>query len=720
MRLRYFRLVVVLVAVFFCLTGTGRPASSAEGGANIQAVAERARLPEWPLPAVVLYVAPDGSDAAPGTAEQPFATLERARDALRELKQEGRFAQGGATVVIRGGHYQVSQTFALTAEDSGEASAPIRYWAADGETPVFSGGIRVEGFAPVTGEAILARLPEEARGKVMQAGLAQFGIGELKPLRLGGFNSGLGFKTHPVMELFFDGKPMPLSRWPNEEFVRVADVVVKDGHTAHGREGSKTGRLLYEGDRPARWKDEHAVLLYGYWFWDWADSYERVASIDTEKREFVLEEPYCGYGYRAGAPYYAINVLSEIDMPGEWYLDRPNRILYFYPPSDLSQAAVELSVSDFPFVRTDNVSYTSFKGLVWELGGVNAVEIRGGSNCLVAGCIVRRCGGDGIVVAGGNSHTLLGCDVYSLGRGGLVVSGGDRKTLTPGNHLIENCDVHELSRIDHTYTPAVLLNGVGNRVARNRLHDIPSSAMRIEGNDHVIELNEIYRVVRESDDQGGADMFGNATYRGNVFRYNYWHHIGNQTNPQEAPACGQAGIRLDDAISGTRIYGNIFYRASAGKLGFGGVQIHGGKDNLVDNNVFVECMAAVSFSAWGEARWRQFAANAMGSPQIEPVLYLKRYPELERLAEDHDVNTIAHNLVLNCGEFIRRDSGRGVLTENIVTTADAVLTSESGLSLGALAPVLSQHGLAPIPFAEIGLYQSEVRPSVAGGRAEGQ
>ena len=216
MRLRYFRLVVVLVAVFFCLTGTGRPASSAEGGANIQAVAERARLPEWPLPAVVLYVAPDGSDAAPGTAEQPFATLERARDALRELKQEGRFAQGGATVVIRGGHYQVSQTFALTAEDSGEATAPIRYWAADGETPVFSGGIRVEGFAPVTGEAILARLPEEARGKVMQAGLAQFGIGELKPLRLGGFNSGLGFKTHPVMELFFDGKPMPLSRWPNE------------------------------------------------------------------------------------------------------------------------------------------------------------------------------------------------------------------------------------------------------------------------------------------------------------------------------------------------------------------------------------------------------------------------------------------------------------------------------------------------------------------------
>ena len=59
---------------------------------------------------------------------------------------------------------------------------------------------------------------------------------------------------------------MTLARWPNEGFVQVVDVPVKDGHTIHGLEGSKTGRLIYEGERPARWKDEPAVLLYGYWF----------------------------------------------------------------------------------------------------------------------------------------------------------------------------------------------------------------------------------------------------------------------------------------------------------------------------------------------------------------------------------------------------------------------------------------------------------------------
>jgi len=676
-------------------------------------VAGRTQLPEWPEPAVELYVAPDGSDAAAGTEEQPFATLERARDVLRQLKKESKLAQGGATVFACGGHYGMLQPFALTAEDSGTASAPIRYRAAEGEMPVFSGGIRLSGFEPVTDAAILARLPEEGRGKVVQVDLAKYGVGELKPLRLGGFNSGLGFKTHPAMELFFDGKAMPMSRWPNEGFVRVADVSVKDGHKIHGREGSKTGRIVYDGDRPVRWKDEAAVLLYGYWFFDWADSYERVASIDTEKFEIVLDEPYAGYGYRPGAPYYAVNLLCEIDMPGEWYLDRVNGVLYFYPPSDPSAAVVELSVADYPFVQLDNVSYTTLQGFVWELGGADAVVIRGGDHCLVAGCTVRRCGGNGIVVEGGSSHALMGCDVYSMGRGGVVVSGGDRKTLTRGNHLIENCDIHELSRIDHTYTPAILLSGVGNRIARNLLHDIPSSAMRVDGNDHVVELNEIHHVVQESDDQGGADMWGNATYRGNVYCYNYWHHIGNQVNPHEAPGCGQAGIRLDDAISGTRIFGNVFYRSSAGKLGFGGIQIHGGKDNVIENNVFAECMAAVSFSAWGEERWHKFVAEAMKADAIDAELYVKRYPELARLPEDHDVNRISRNLVLNCEQFLRRDSGRGVIADNVIVgEGDAGgLKTDERMDLEKLGLLMAQHGLAPIPFDEIGLYESGLRPA---------
>ena len=239
-----------VLSIAVTLSWLAIPALAAEAGAAMPPIAERVKLPAWPEPAVVLHVAPGGSDEASGTAEAPFATLERARDMLRALKKEGRLAHGGAVVVIHGGDYQVSQTFVLSAEDSGEASAPIRYEAVGGETPVFRGGIRIDQFEKVTDEAILSQWPEEVRGKVVQTRLAQYGIGDLKPLRLGGFNSGLGFETHPTVELFFNGEPMTLARWPNEGFVQVAGVAVEDGHSIHGLKAARSAGCSMKASAP--------------------------------------------------------------------------------------------------------------------------------------------------------------------------------------------------------------------------------------------------------------------------------------------------------------------------------------------------------------------------------------------------------------------------------------------------------------------------------------
>jgi hypothetical protein len=258
------------------------------------------------------------------------------------------------------------------------------------------------------------------------------------------------------------------------------------------------------------------------------------------------------------------------------------------------------------------------------------------------------------------------------------------------------------------------MSGVGNRIAHNLLHDIRSSAIRFGGNDHRVEFNEVYRVVRESDDQGGVDMWGDPTYRGNAICYNYWHHIGNWRHQGEEPACGQAGIRLDDAISGVRIQGNVFYRCGAGRLGFGGVQIHGGKDNVLSNNLFVDCRTAISFSPWGDQRWRAFTARSLEAAEIDQALYLSRYPELARLAEDHDANLICSNLVYNCGEFLRRDARRNKLVENTVTQAnpgfaDAV---RGVFSFSRNAAALSRARFQPIPFDQIGLYRDEFRKTL--------
>jgi len=234
--------------------------------------ASRTQMPKRPKPAVEFYVASDGNDTHPGTKERPFATLQRAAEEIRRLKQRDGLPAGGVVVNIRGGQYKVAETFELGSADSGTEPSPIVYRASAGEVPIFTGGVRLTGFQAVQDPAVLERLPEEARGKVMQVDLKTYGIESVKPLRLGGFAGGLGFTTHPTPELFFDKKAMQLARWPNDDYVRVVDVTLQDDHKIHGRAGSKTGRFLYEGDRPKRWKDEKEILLYGYWFFGWADS----------------------------------------------------------------------------------------------------------------------------------------------------------------------------------------------------------------------------------------------------------------------------------------------------------------------------------------------------------------------------------------------------------------------------------------------------------------
>jgi len=229
--------------------------------------AVRAGVPPQPTPAVTLHVSPRGSDAGDGTSARPFASLERAREAVRALRQAAPIPAGGVVVLIQGGEYAVTKTFTLSAGDSGSAAAPIRFVAAEPARPVFRGGTRLLGWrrlAPADGYPLV---PEESRAKVWILDLQTCGITNLLPLKLGGFASGNGFITHPAHELFFNGRAMPLARGPNEGFLHIKDVAVKDGTTGYDRKGSKVGEFFYEGDRPSKWAAEPDLLLYGYWFW---------------------------------------------------------------------------------------------------------------------------------------------------------------------------------------------------------------------------------------------------------------------------------------------------------------------------------------------------------------------------------------------------------------------------------------------------------------------
>lgn len=66
-----------------------------------------------------LYVALDGDDTSLGTIAEPFASIERARDEIREIKTTTGLPSGGIEVILRGGTYAIMDGFELSSEDSG-------------------------------------------------------------------------------------------------------------------------------------------------------------------------------------------------------------------------------------------------------------------------------------------------------------------------------------------------------------------------------------------------------------------------------------------------------------------------------------------------------------------------------------------------------------------------------------------------------------------------
>jgi hypothetical protein len=662
----------------------------------------RTVIPAIPVFAAEVYVAPAGDDAQDGSAQHPFATLARARDAVRALKARG--VAGPIGVRIRAGEYTVTETLALTAEDSGTEAAPIVYRAEELGKAVFYGGARLTGFVPVTAPAVLERLPAESRGKVVQCDLKALGITEYGELRVRGFSQP---PSPPTLELYVDGRPQTVARWPNEGFVR-AKALVEPGSKAAG----KPSVLEYDADRHARWSQAEDLWLFGYFRYLWADAAIKVAAIDTAAHTLTMAEAYqYGGGMDAGQGiiYYAFNLLEEIDQPGEWYLDRTAGILYLYPPAGFAAAAVEIGMLPTPMVTLTGVAHVRFEGLVFDLGRDNGLVISDSEHCLVAGCTVKRLAGNGIMVSGGSHNTLLGCDIHTIGRRATEVSGGDRQTLTPGGHVVENCRIHGFGRIDRTYTPAIQLEGVGLRVAHNLMYDCPSSVMRIEGNDHLIEFNEVHSAVQESDDQGAMELFRNPTYRGVIFRYNKIHHVGKTGS--EGAVHGQAGIRFDDAISGMLVYGNVFYRSANGN--FGAIQMNSGRDNIMDNNIFADCKQGVS-GGWhpGNSVWRMIQEGQKPAEFYTDEVYLSRYPEIGKMLEAPGINHVWRNVFYRCGRVVTGNQANLDLFENgVYTDADPgfVDAAAGDFRLQPPSPLFAAVGFRPIPLDEIGLYADAYR-----------
>ena len=119
-------------------------------------------------PEATYYVSTEGNDAWSGRLSEPnskgtdgpFATLIRARDAVRRAKADRGGLKEAVTVMVRAGTYFLDETFVLDARDSGTPECPISWCSYPGETAILSGGKTIRDWRRHDGRVLRAAVPD--------------------------------------------------------------------------------------------------------------------------------------------------------------------------------------------------------------------------------------------------------------------------------------------------------------------------------------------------------------------------------------------------------------------------------------------------------------------------------------------------------------------------------------------------------------------------------
>jgi hypothetical protein len=662
--------------------------------------------------AAQIHVSAAAAPGGDGSAARPFATLEQARDAARQITDRP------VQVNVGPGHYIVRNGFCLGAVDSGSPDRRMVYRAVPAGGARVSSGVLVPRSAllPVTDETLRSRLREEVRDDVRWIDLDAAGLQAAR------FKD--NFKGIELLEVLSGEERLPISRWPDGGKYAQMDTVLENGI-----EPPATGIFVYREDEPSRWTAAVAdgLWLRGFWRVPWVIEAVRIGAIDPQAKTITLAVPVTrgigskyhrapGDGKGSGSgeePWEAFNLIEEISVPGEWAVRFTDGTFFILPP----EGDNDLLISDHtgPVIHLEEASHLSLEGFAVDGGLGDGIRVDGGENVLVAGCRVSNVSRDGIALSGGKNHTVLSCDTAETGYSGIAYLGGDRWTLEPSGHRV----INNLVRRAGLFFPAPGINGgldtknqpVGALIAHNRIHDCMNSGIVYAGNDNLFEYNEIYRVGLGSSDLGCFYTNSGWTSRGNVIKHNLVHHSMNAN-----------AFYVDDGDCGDTFFGNIAYKTESG--GF----IGGGHDQTFLNNIIVESPRAMHIDARGIPRKytvddKRLRRDLDSVPYDRPP-WSERYPELlgilETATERPARIVIKDNLFVACDTPLRRsgedDEFEGLTFENNVVSDDLgmfVDPDNLDFTLKPDAPVFTEiPGFEQIPVAKIGLYADAYRPVV--------
>ncbi len=594
------------------------------------------------------FVSPNGSDSANGVSSEidpqggPFLTLFRAQQAIRDLKTAGQFTEP-VTVHIAPGNYYFSKPLAFDIRDAGVSGREVT-WRADQGKVFLSTGMALNNCrknklnlweCPLTPQQIVAEpYPPDTVKK----------------------------NYFTPFHLYVDGRHFHVARWPNHDWAHIGLPLAADNKRFSSLEAlpdlAATGAQIniFAGN-------------------DWLDEIIDVANILPTDNTIELVRP-TAYPLTSGYRYYLQNIMSALDEPGEWFYDKSASKILFKTLSDAAPSRVVIS-SLLSLINIDGGHYINFDGLSISHTLDAAIKIKNSSFINLNKLDISNVDATGIQAENNDHIRLTNSYLHDLGESGVVLSGGDKTTLIPAENVVENNRFVGVSTAGIlTYIPAVALSGVGGRISNNLIEHSPGNAITVSGNDHLVEKNEIAQACEQAADCGAIYDGRRWVDRGNVVRFNSFHDIYGfkfkQVNLQDKSvryaAEGAAAVYLDDAMSGWRVYGNLFNRVRSIA-----VQVGGGRDNIIENNIFYDVGCAICMDArWPEFSWEPLWRSLRDSPYLTAV-WREKYPALQAPmlhANWPEGNVIRRNIMVAGGDgFVLQyiaPAAENVISENVV------------------------------------------------------
>jgi hypothetical protein len=434
------------------------------------------------------HVSPEGNDAWSGRLAQPnadrtdgpLASLAAARDASRKLPGQPR------RIILSDGRFHLDHTLELDARDAHLTIAG----AGPGKTILY-GGRRLEGWQPDGDRLWSAPLPADPAGWT--------------------------FRVLVVNDAIRDRARLPEKGYlEHESTFGVRWLSTAGGGWERKPTEAELTTLRYRaGDLPADLRVENAEVTVCHM---WDESTVGVARHDPATRTLTFisrcEHPPGAFG----VPRYAVwNTREGMTRPGQWYLDRVERKVYYWPREgeDMASAVVVapalemlIRVAGSQEVHAGDIALTAVTLAATDaplkpagFGAVNwpgAVDIAHADRVTVQDVEVANAGGWGVREWGGQELVVAGAHLHHLGGGGIRFGGAAR---------IEANDIHDIGLVSAS---AIGIVGGGTRslVRRNVVHDTPYSGMCVSGTETVVEENLLYRCMQVHHDGAGIYLGG--------------------------------------------------------------------------------------------------------------------------------------------------------------------------------------------------------------------